>query len=223
MYCRDNHIMYVDPSGNFAILSFLVGLGINALVGAIVGAFSYTLSEALSYVITGEWSWSWAQFAGNVVGGALGGSLSFIFPSVSPILIGGLTGFSSTSFSMILQNQFEETNYSVGQIILTSLFNGMIAAGATGISNIIKISGINLGRNSYSAISKQIFTKFYNDTIIKITYNTFSKILTYNLIGNIIGALVSGIMNTSGINDKFAKLIGDISWKKGILELLLDL
>ena len=219
MYCRDNPIMYVDPSGNFAIFSFLVGLGINALVGAIVGAFSYTLSEVISYVITGEWSWSWAQFAGNVIGGAL----SFIFPSVSPILIGGLTGFSSTSFSMILQNQFEETNYSVGQIILTSLFNGMIAAGATGISNIIKISGINLGRNSYSAISKQIFTKFYNDTITKITYNTFSKILTYNLIGNIIGALVSGIMNTSGINDKFAKLIGDISWKKGILELLLDL
>ena len=223
MYCRDNPIMYVDPSGNFAILSFLVGLGINALVGAIVGAFSYTLSEVLSYVITGEWSWSWAQFAGNVIGGALGGSLSFVFPGVSSILIGGLTGFSSTGFSMIFQNQFEGTNYSVGQIILILLFDGMVAAGATGISNIIKISGINLGRNSYSAISKQIFTKFNNDIIAKITYNTFSKILTYNLIGNIIGALVSGIMNTTGINDKFAKLIGGIPWKKGILEILLDL
>lgn len=149
--------------------------------------------------------------------------MSFIFPSVSSILIGGLTGFSSTGFSMMLQNQFEGTNYSVDQIILISLFDGMVAAGATGIINIIKISGINLGRNSYSAISKQIFTKFYNDIIAKITYDTFSKILTYNLIGNIIGALVSGIMNTTGINDKFAKLIGGIPWKKGILEILLDL
>ena len=144
-YCNNDPVNYCDPSGHFAILSFLAGLGISALIGAVVGATAYTISEGFSYAITGEWSWSWAQFVGNTLGGALGGALSFISPASSSVLIGGLTGFSSTAFSMILQNQWEGTDYSVGQIIGTSVFAGFISAGATGLTNAIKIPGLNSG------------------------------------------------------------------------------
>ena len=207
-YCNNDPVNYCDPSGHFAILSFLAGLGISALIGAVVGATAYTISEGFSYAITGEWSWSWAQFVGNTLGGALGGALSFISPAASSVLIGGLTGFSSTAFSMILQNQWEGTDYSVGQIIGTSVFAGFISAGATGLTNAIKIPGLNSGRNSYSAISKQIVTKFHNGTISKISYNTSSKMLTYNLTGNLIGSFVSGLMDAFDINDDFARIIG---------------
>ena len=206
-YCGNDPINYADSSGHLSI-SFLIGLGISVGIGAIVGATMYTLSEVVSYAITGEWSWSWAQFAGNVLGGALGGALAFITPAASSVLIGGLTGFSSTGFSMIFQNQFEESNYSIGQIIGTSLLNGIIAAGATWLFNAIKIPGLNSSRNSYLAISKQIVTKFRNGTISKITYNTFSKILTYNLTQNLIGSLVSGSMDASNVNDKYASWLG---------------
>ena len=42
MYCNDNPIMYVDPSGNFAIataiaIGFWIGFGIGTLVGATAG------------------------------------------------------------------------------------------------------------------------------------------------------------------------------------------
>ena len=72
-YCNNNPVMFADPSGHFAIIPFLIGLGISTLIGAIVGGVSYAASEVLSYAITGEWSWSWSSFVGSVLGGAIGG------------------------------------------------------------------------------------------------------------------------------------------------------
>ena len=206
MYCNDNPIMYVDPSGNFAILSFLVGLGINALVGAIVGAFSYTLSEVISYVITGEWSWSWAQFAGNVIGGAVGG-MTAMAPFATNMIVAGITSFASTAIGMGLQNKFEGTNYSIAQIMFTSTINGLVSASMAGLFDTIKIKGLNSGRNSYAAITNTINKKFYNGTILAISYNTFSKILTYNMLGSLIGSFVSGIMDVVNVNDWMVKFI----------------
>ena len=194
MYCNDNPIMYCDPSGNFAILSFLVGLGVNALVGAIVGAFSYTLSEVISYVITGEWSWSWAQFAGNVIGGAIGG-MTAMAPIFGTMSVAFITGTLSTGIGMYLQNQWEGTNYSILQIGFTSLINGLVAASAAGLFETIPLKGLNVGKGSYKAIANQINTKLFKGTIKYITYNTFSKMLTYNMIGSLIGTLYSGIMD----------------------------
>jgi RHS repeat-associated protein len=63
-YCGNNPVMYTDPSGYFVITSFLIGVGIAALIGLGVGAISYTASEVISYGLTGEWSWSWGLFSG---------------------------------------------------------------------------------------------------------------------------------------------------------------
>lgn len=212
-YCNNDPVNYADNDGHVAVLFFLAGLGISTLIGAIVGATAYTISESFSYSVTGNWSWSWAEFVGNTMGGALGGALSFITPAAPSVLIGGLTAFSSTAFSMLLQNQREKADYTKGQRIFSSLVSGVIAAAMTGISDAIKIPGLNIGRNSYSAISKQIVTKFRSGAISRITYSTFSKMLTYNLTGNLIGSFVSGGMDILNISDVLSNFLGDwLSW-----------
>lgn len=192
--------MYADPSGHFAITSFLIGLGISTLIGAAVGAFSYTASECLSYVLTGEFTWSWAQFAGNVLGGAIGGACSMI-PGLGTMAVAGISGTLSTGIGMYLQNQWEGTNYTMGQILFTSTINGLVSASAAGLFEAIPIKGLNRGRGSYKAIAKQINTKFFNGTIRHISYSTFSKMLTYNMLGSLIGTSYSGIMDVFNGND----------------------
>lgn len=105
---------------------------------------------------------------------------------------------------MGLENAWEGKNYSVGQIIFTSTINGLISASAGGLFESLPINGLTSGRGSYSAISKQVTTKLFNGTIRRISYNTFSKMLTYNLLGSMIGAGVSGIMDAANANDWLA-------------------
>ena len=205
-YCDNNPITSADSNGHFALSSFLIGLGIAAGIGALIGGTAYAISEGISYAITREWSWSWGQFVGSVLGGALGGALAYITPAAPAALIGALTGFSSTAFGMMLQNQWENAGYTNGEILMTSLLSGLISAATTAVSSAIKIPGLNSGRGSYSAISKQIVTKFHNGTISRITINTFSKMLTLNLTGNLIGSAVSGAMDAFDINDLYAGL-----------------
>lgn len=198
-YCANNPIMNIDPSGHAFISALLIGMAI----GAIAGAVSYAASEIVSYHFTGELSWSWASFVGSVLGGAIGGALSAI-PGVNAMVVAGVSGFASTAIGMGLENAWEGKNYSPGQIMFVSTINGLISSAAGGLFESIPIKGLTSGRGSYSAITKQINTKFFNETIKRISYNTFSKMLTYNMLGNMIGAGVSGVMDAIGANEWMA-------------------
>ena len=123
-----------------------------------------------------------------------------MIPCMKTMAVAGITGGLSTMFGMHLQNQWEGTNYSVGQIIFNSLISGLISASAAGLFEAIPIKGLNCGKGSYSAITKQINKKFSNGIIRHITFNTFSKILTLNMLGSLIGAGYSGISEATNIN-----------------------
>ena len=172
-YCLNNPISYVDPTGHF--LSLLIGLGIFVGIGAAVGGVTYAASELLSYIITGEWDWSWGMFTGSLIGGAIGGALSFLFPAAPAYLIGGITGFSTTMTGMGLQNVWEGKNYSFGQILATSFLAGAVSAFTAGITDSIKIPGLNKGRGSFQQVTRQIRTKFWNGTIKRVTGTTLAK------------------------------------------------
>lgn len=43
--------------------------------------------------------------------------------------------------------------------------------------------------------------EFFNGTIKRITYNTFSKMLTNNMLGNMIGACVSCVLDAIDTKD----------------------
>ena len=99
-YCNNNPLRYTDETGEFYLTSFLIGLGIVALIGATVGAVAYTATEVISYVATGEWNWSWSRFADSVLGGAISGALSFALPSLGIAGSAFITGFLSQGIGM---------------------------------------------------------------------------------------------------------------------------
>lgn len=112
---------------------------------------------------------------------------------------------------MALENEWEDKNYTFGQIMLVSIVNGTVSILTTSLFNNIPIKGINVGSGSYSAITNQITSKFFKGTIKRISFKTFSKMLKYNLIGNIIGALVSGLMDAFGANDWLIEIINQMT------------
>lgn len=97
-YCENDPVNKYDPNGHFAITSFLIGLGISALIGAAVGAFSYTASDGLSCALTGEFTWSWAQFVGT----------AFIL-----LLLGIIPGVLYITFKTINKNNVKEHNEAI--------------------------------------------------------------------------------------------------------------
>ena len=167
VYCNNNPVMYADPDGTFGVSALLIG--------ALVGAASYTASEVISAGIHGEWTWSWEMFFGSVVGGAIGGAIGFI-PGIGAAIPSFISGISSQSIGMVTQNLTGSANYSFNEFITSTIFSGVTSALFSGLSKTIKVKGISSGKGSYSAISKQIFTKLNSGTISRISAKTFSKI-----------------------------------------------
>lgn len=184
-YCKNDPVNLVDPFGTFSLISYLIGLGVSTFIGAIIGATSYAVSEVVSFTMTGNWNWSWSEFFGNTIGGAIGGSLEYVFHGHLSIFTNLLADISSTVFGMFFQNNFEGANNSRQDIINAAIISTILSIEASVLGKMIKIEGINLGKNSYFSISKQVFTKFRKGTITRISDKTFMKIFKYKLVENI--------------------------------------
>ncbi len=184
-YCKNDPVNLVDPFGTFSLISYLIGLGVSTFIGAIIGATSYAVSEVVSFTITGNWHWSWSEFFGNTLGGAIGGSLEYVFHGHLSIFTNLLADISSTVFGMFFQNNFEGANNSKQDMINAAIISTIISIEATILGKMIEIEGINLGKNSYLSISRQVFTKFRKGTITRISDKTFMKIFKYKLVENI--------------------------------------
>ena len=68
-YCKNNPIMYTDPSGHIAITSFIIGLVCSAVIGGLVSA---GIAAGAAYLSDGDvgvafWGGFVAGFGGNVL------------------------------------------------------------------------------------------------------------------------------------------------------------
>jgi hypothetical protein len=86
-------------------------------------------------------------------------------------------------------------------IIITSAITGAFSAVSVSVMSRIRISGLNAGRGSYAAVSSQIYTKFRNQTISRITMRTFGKMLAAEAYSGIAGAIFEGAYDYSGADD----------------------
>ena len=199
-YCGNNPVMATDPTGTFVLTSFLIGLGIAAAIGAVIGAASYVVSEVISFTITHTWTWSWGMFIGSIIGGAIGGALSFAIPQLGIMGSSAINGFLSNSIGMIFQNILGEEEHSAKEIFFESLEVAAIAAACAGITKQLKIPGFT-GRGSISQVARQISTKFYNGTIGKITFKTFTKMVLYEAAYSLFSTIASGITDALDFPD----------------------
>ena len=114
-------------------MSFLIGMGIAALIGCIVGVASYTAGQLIEYAFTGTFEWSWGGFLGAAVGGAIGGALVYAFG-----ITGGWGAFASGAVTsigtMTGDNITGYAEYSILEIIGYSLIQGGLSALSAGIA-----------------------------------------------------------------------------------------
>jgi len=195
-YSGNNPVMYSDPNGNSFILAMLIGAGIGALVGGV----SYTASEGISYLFNGEFSWSWEMFGVSILGGAIGGALT---PFLGPGATAFITGTSTSAIGMALENATGKGDYSFGEIFYTSLMIGSISAVTAGVIDNIPISGVNSGRGSLTAISKQINTKLVKNQISRISMKTFGKMAYLNFIYSSPSIVVNGYLDGLTLKPEF--------------------
>lgn len=99
---------------------------------------------------------------------------------------------------MGLSNVTGASNYSLSEIFATSLLIVSVSGITAGILDNIKIPGINSGRGSLTAVSKQINTKLVNGTIKKVSFKTIIKMASLNAIYSAPFAAFNGLF-TDGI------------------------
>ncbi len=127
--------MYSDGDGHFALISFLVGLGISSLIGA----GSYAVGQVVNYFTTGDFGWSWGGFLGATIGGGIGGALTFGFGISGGALGAFLSGAITECGTMIGENISDNAGYSAGDILINSAVVGFFSALCSGIMNGIKV------------------------------------------------------------------------------------
>ena len=188
-----------DPSGHIAVISFLIGLGVSALIGAVVGAASYTTGQVVEYVLSGTFEWSWGALVGSTIGGSIGGAAVFTMGGLGTTALGTfVSAFATEMGSMIGENISDNAGYSFGDILINSTITGGFSILTVGVMDSIKLYGINYGKGSWSSISKQITTKLYNGTIKNVAMKSIGKMLGAAAYGSIASVIFDGVYSASG-------------------------
>lgn len=156
-YVGNNPINFVDPDGKLAHIAF----------GAIVGGIAGVVSQGVTDLVKGELS-GFSDYAGSVVGGVTTGSIAAATGGAS--LVAGVgAGLTGGAFGNITKQgidiKFSGKNFNAVDFAQSTAVGGLFGGAASKLSGLIKIPGINKGRNSFDAIGKSIMTKLKNKNI----------------------------------------------------------
>ena len=188
-YCCNNPYFYVDKDGLWiqVAVGFVAGGAALAGTGNLVAAgaaksAATTLTTEFLEKKSGESEKSWAEIGidtfGSTVGGAVGSAVEI--PIVGDALEEGtktiiteggkkLTGISDDSWEKIILN--------TGLDMSSGAISGALGEGLGKIID-IKIPGINSGRGSWQAVSRQLFTKLKKGKINEVSFKSFLKMVT---------------------------------------------
>lgn len=150
-------------------------------------------------------------FAGSIVGGAIGGAFAYITGGAGSAFVTMLGAFVSgaalTSSTMIGENISGDATHSWQDIAVSALISGGFSMASVGIMSKVKISKLNVGRGSISAVSQQMYTKFRREIIRSVTMKTFTKMLTIEAYNGVAGNIMEWIYNVSGAKNKVLSYI----------------
>ena len=130
-YCLNNPVMYVDPSGNIALSTIVIGLIIGVAAGLGISLYADYLDDG--QVFNGSVEWYEYLFAG-IVGGLLGAAIGYITPAVG--------GFLKSTFSITLP--------SLGSIISSGGAKAIASGVTISITGAQALSLVGLGAIMFS-------------------------------------------------------------------------
>ncbi|MCX8075389.1 MAG: RHS repeat-associated core domain-containing protein, partial [Clostridia bacterium] len=193
-YCSNNPMIYVDPTGHWAILDDLIAAG----VGAITGALGQLASDLVSSALNGEFKLSnWQTYVGATIGGAIGGWASLYASPVVGIAIGsGL----STGITQSLENITGVKQYSFKEIMQNSVFDAFIGGTVGLLLPSPKITGITAGRGNMASVFEAGLTKINNNIVKNMSTKVISKGIVSNVLKDINQSIVYGIKDYTSDN-----------------------
>jgi RHS repeat-associated protein len=179
-YARNNPIVYKDPNGEW------VHIAAGALIGGGVGLAGQGFQDAVNGNFSG-----YEAYAGAAAGGATFGAVTAATGGLS--LVGaGVVGVGSG----VVQSGVEQglniaggnqTGFDAGAAGTQALSNGV-----TSLIPGLKVAPVSVGRGSFEAIQKQIYTKLGNGTIsvTGLQPSTVGKIFTAGFAQQLPGVAV---------------------------------
>ena len=163
-YGGNNPVKYKDDEGEW------IHIAIGAAIGGIVGGAVSVISQKIT---TGKVDWKQVGIdavAGAVSGGILAGTGNGVLAgAVGNAVSNGLT--QNEAIKSGKQDSFDYTDFAVDTFF----------GAATGLIHGPKVQGINVGRNSMTAITKSTMTKLSNKTISNVSMKTSAKIAVSRL------------------------------------------
>jgi len=196
-YCYNNPIMYVDPTGHFAISLLVIGF----IVGAAIGFGGSAISQG----VTNGWNninWGQAGFDALIGGltGLIGGSGIGI---VGSTIVGGLLGFVGSAGGDLIASggNFNEINWGKAAIMgVIGSITGLIAG--AGVGNVGKMNeainagkswgaktfinfGVSIADKGASQLARQTAALYFANAILGYQIQAFIKVFGLQ-IGNIV-------------------------------------
>ena len=142
-------------------------LGLDDLVAMAAGAVIGVAGQLISDAVNGELS-SWKDYGLAASAGAIAGEASLYG---GPIVGGAVYGMSHA----LLKNYFSDEKKEWCNVAIDVAIEGTIGSISAPIAKLVKIPGLNSGRNSWSAVGKTALTKLKNGTIRRIRPKVIAK------------------------------------------------
>ena len=142
-------------------------MGLDDLVAMAAGAVIGVAGQLISDAVNRELS-SWKDYGLAASAGAIAGEASLYG---GPIVGGAVYGMSHA----LLKNYFSDEKKEWCNVAIDVAIEGTIGSISAPIAKLIKIPGLNSGRNSWSAVGKTALTKLKNGTIRRIRPKVIAK------------------------------------------------
>jgi hypothetical protein len=167
-YARNNPIVYKDPNGEW------VHIAAGALLGGGIGLVGQGIQDAVNGNFSGYQAYAGAAAGGATFGAvtAATGGLSLVGAGVVGVGSGVVQSGVEQGLNIASGNQ---EGFDVGAAGTQAVSNGV-----TSLVPGLKIAPVSVGRGSFEAVQKQIFTKLSNGSIsvTGLQPSTVGKIVT---------------------------------------------
>lgn len=164
LYSSNNPIKNYDSEGE----SIFGAIAICGIIGAALNVAPTFIGDVVTSVKKKKISFSAPKkYVSKAVGGAVGGATSLL-PFGGVISIASSSIAESVTTSLFDKKNVKETAEYACNNLVEDLTTGLV-------SSLIKIPGLNAGRNSYNAVFKSGITKISKNTAAKISFKVIAK------------------------------------------------